>query len=56
MNESNESNEENYKKRLEQKEIFDKLVNERMNEVKSLSNQISYKNLTYYLTNKILPK
>ena len=48
--------EENYEKLLVQIEIIDKLIDKRMNEIKSTSNQINYKNLTYYLKNKNLPK
>ena len=48
--------EENYEKLLVQIEILDKLIDKRMNEIKSTSNQINYKNLTYYLKNKNLAK
>ena len=48
--------EENYEKLLVQIEILDKLVDKRMNEIKRTSSQINYKNLTYYLKNKNLPK
>ena len=41
---------------LKQKEIFDKLVNEKMFEINKLSEGIDFNNLTYYYKSKCAPK
>ena len=41
---------------LKQNEIFDKLTNEKSNQIQNLSNQIDLNNLIYYHKCKISPK
>ena len=41
---------------LKQKEIFEELANERMDEIQNLSKQINFNNLTYYFNGNSDPK